>query len=120
MSTRKPRITPSSFDPKQARRIAASAASQALAQYDAKHVEEMVATVLNKGLPTAIATALETVGIDTSNPEELRKDMVHLRTWRELMDMLRKEGVGAVFKWIVTSALALIVLGLAALVYRHS
>src|SRR4051812_4247768 len=88
-NSKKPRPTKPTLDPKRAQQIAVSAARQALAEYacDPAHMDAMVTSALNKGLPSALATTLETLGIDTTDPEALRKDMAHLRESRTFLEM---------------------------------
>jgi len=66
----------------------------------------------------AVRTALERFGIDVNNPEEQRRDMVHLRTWRELMDFISKQAAGSAVKWVVAALLAAVAVG-AGVLFAH-
>lgn len=61
---------------------------------------------------------LERLGIDTLDPEAMRRDMIHLRTWREFMEFASKKGVGTAISWLVTGVLGLLVLGVMTYLHR--
>lgn len=72
----------------EARRIAAAAASQAV-----------VETLIH-------------LGIDTSSPVEVQKDMQALRTWRLSAQQVRSHGILVAVGIFVSGALALLMMGL--------
>jgi hypothetical protein len=90
------------------KQVALAAARQALDEF-ATSPERLAS--LRDIIKNTMFEALEKLGIDTNNPEATRKDMVHLRTWRELMDFMRQQGFGAAVKWIVTAGLAALAVG---------
>lgn len=106
-----------------AEKIALNAARQALAEYaqspaQNEHVEAIVTKTLAIGVEPLVVATLDRLGIDTSDPKAMRKDMIHLRTWREIMDKLRDDGIGGIAKYIIISLGSLVVLGVSALIYR--
>ncbi len=62
---------------------------------------------------------LERLGIDTTDPEAMRRDMIHLRTWREFMEFVSKKGAGAAITWTVTGLLGLLVLGAMSFIFHR-
>lgn len=90
------------------RQVALTAARQALDEFATSPTRLASLRVVIKD---AVFDTLEKLGIDTRDPESTRKDMVHLRTWRELMEFMRQQGVGAAVKWIVTAGLAAVAVG---------
>lgn len=84
--------------------VALVAARTALAEF-AQH--EMLRQVVRQAVSEAL-------GVPNSDDEraELRKDMFHLRSWRETMETIRREGVVSVMRWLVAGLLAAIVIGL--------
>lgn len=84
--------------------------------YEAAHaaLEEFVQSdKFRAAMQVSTDMTLERLGIDTTDPEAMRRDMIHLRTWREFMEFASKKGVGAAITWLVTGALGLLVLGAA-------
>lgn len=82
--------------------------------YEAAHaaLEEFVdSSKFRASMEAAITISLQRVGIDTVDTEAMRRDMVHLRTWREFMEFVQKRGVGAAVTWTVTALLGLLVIG---------
>lgn len=53
-----------------------------------------------------VSQTLEGLGLDTSKPEELRRDFVHLRNWRETTQAVQRHGI--------FTAVGILVAGLAA------
>lgn len=100
-----------------AKGIALQAARQALDEF-ATSPERLAS--LRTIIKEAVFDTLEKLGIDTQNPEATRKDMVHLRTWRELVDFLRKEGYGTGFKWIVTACFGALAVGVGVIFSRST
>lgn len=103
--------------------IALNAARQALAEYatspaQTEHVEGIVNKTLVIAVEPLVVATLDRLGIDTSDPKALRKDMIHLRTWREIMDKMRDEGIGSLVKYITAGVLSLLALGVGVLIYR--
>lgn len=84
--------------------VALAAARTALAEFAAHDV-------LRDAVRKAIAEAFGSPDTD-SERVELRRDMIHLRSWRETMEAIRKEGIVSVMRWIVAGVLAAIVIGL--------
>lgn len=84
--------------------VAIAAARTALAEFAAHDV-------LRDAVRKAVAEAF---GVPDNDEErvQLRRDMIHLRSWRETMDAIRKEGIVSVMRWIVAGGLAAIVIGL--------
>lgn len=121
--TAKKATAPKSKSGFSAETIALNAARQALAEYSSSPAQgEHIETIVNKTLvvavgPLVVAT-LDRLGIDTSDPKALRKDMLHLRTWREIMDKVRDEGIGSTVKYVAIAVVSLLALGFGALVYR--
>lgn len=70
-------------------------------------------------IDATVCKTLERLGIDTRDPEKTRRDMVSLRNWRELTEFIKREGVGAVVKWIVAGLLAAIMIGLGVFIGKH-
>ena len=67
--------------------------------------------VMNK----ALDGAFERLGMEVSTPEareKFRKDMTHLRDWREAVSLIRSKGLGAVVVALVTGTLGLLGLGI--------
>lgn len=84
--------------------VALAAARVALAEF-AQH--ETLRDAVRKAITEAF-------GVPDTDAErvELRRDMIHLRSWRETMDAIRKEGIVSVMRWLVAGALAAVVIGL--------
>lgn len=99
-------------DSQYARRVALDAARQALDEFSASPARnEMLRATVREAAQEVLKNTLEKLGIDTEHPEETRKDMIHLRTWRELIEFMKKEGIGSAVKWFTLSALAALALG---------
>lgn len=62
----------------------------------------------------AVAETLIKLGIDTSDPVELQKDMAHLRAWRESIATVKKQGLISAIGVLTVGLLGLIWLGLRA------
>jgi hypothetical protein len=89
--------------------------------YEAAHValEEFVQSdKFRASMQQTIDITLERMGVDTLDPEAMRRDMIHLRTWREFMEFAQKKGIGAAITWTITGLLGLIVLGVMAYLHR--
>lgn len=84
--------------------VALAAARAALAEF-AQH------ETLRAAVRQAVAEAF---GVPDTDAEryELRRDLIHLRSWRETMEAIRKEGVVSVMRWFVAGLLAAVVIGL--------
>lgn len=106
-------------------RIARDAARVALKEFATTHAarESQLAALVKEAVtdtvPGAVMATLDRLGFDTSNPDANRKDMTHLRTWRETMEMIRDKGIGSLIMYVVAGILSLVVLGLGALFIRH-
>lgn len=90
--------------------------------YEAAHaaLEEFVQSdKFRSSMEFSIKTSLEKLGIDTEDTEAMRRDMVHLRTWREFMEFVSKKGVGAAITWLVTAMLGLLVLGIGSFFFHR-
>jgi hypothetical protein len=70
-------------------------------------IETLVDSVVGK----TVSTTLLQLGIDTSQPLELQKDMQYLRGWRENAQAMRGKVATAVVSALVTASLTLGVLG---------
>ncbi len=90
--------------------------------YEAAHaaLEEFVQSdKFRSAMQTSTDLTLERLGIDTTDPEAMRRDMIHLRTWREFMEFVSKKGVGAAITWTVTGLLGLLVLGAMSFIFHR-
>lgn len=88
--------------------IALAAARQALAEFAAsdKHREALRETVRE-----AVGEALG-VRLTPEEAEKVRRDMMHLRSWREFSDTVRQQGISAVVKWVVAGVFTVMMIGL--------
>lgn len=120
-------VAPKTLSKNTAEQIALNAARQALAEYSQspdrmEHVSDIVDATVERAVEPAVLATFNKLGIDLSTDEAreaLRKDMNHLRSWRELMETIRKEGLGAFVKWVMAGIFAVIVLGIGAFVYHR-
>ena len=53
----------------------------------------------------AVSRTLLTLGIDPSNPAEMRRDFQHLRAWRESVQTVKRQGLITAVGVIVTGFL---------------
>ncbi|RUV65856.1 hypothetical protein EOA64_00490 [Mesorhizobium sp. M1A.F.Ca.IN.022.02.1.1] len=63
---------------------------------------------VKKIVAEAVAETLLTLGIDTSDPVELQKDMAHLRSWRESVATVKQQGLIAATGVITVGLLGLL------------
>ena len=66
---------------------------------------------VKKIVAEAVAETLLTLGIDTSDPVELQKDMAHLRAWRESVATVKKQSLVTAVGIIIAGVLGLLWLG---------
>jgi hypothetical protein len=72
---------------------------------------------LHRIMTAAIAGTLERFGLDPDDKasvEKFRANMIHLNDWREFTQLVRTNGIGAATSWFVKGLLAVIALGLLA------
>lgn len=120
-------VSPKTLSKNTAEQIALNAARQALAEYSQspdrmEHVSDIVDATVERAVEPAVLATFNKLGIDLSSEdarEALRKDMIHLRSWRELMEMIKKEGIGSVVKWVMAGFFAIVVLGIGAFIYHR-
>lgn len=60
----------------------------------------------------AVAETLIKLGIDTSDPVELQKDMAHLRAWRESVATVKRQSLMTAVGILVAGALGLMYLAM--------
>lgn len=70
----------------------------------------MTENEVKKIVAEAVAETLLTLGIDTSDPVALQKDMAHLRSWRESIATVKKQSLVTAVGIIVAGVLGLIYL----------
>jgi hypothetical protein len=63
---------------------------------------------VKKIVAEAVAETLLTLGIDTTDPVELQKDMAHLRAWRESVQTVKQQGLVTAVGILVAGALGLL------------
>jgi uncharacterized membrane protein len=63
---------------------------------------------VKKIVAEAVAETLLTLGIDTTDPVELQKDMAHLRSWRESVATVKQQGLIAATGVITVGLLGLL------------
>jgi hypothetical protein len=63
---------------------------------------------VKKIVAEAVAETLLTLGIDTTDPVELQKDMAHLRAWRESVATVKQQGLVTAVGILVAGALGLL------------
>lgn len=68
----------------------------------------MTEAELNKIVSQAVAETLLKLGIDTSDPVELQKDMAHLRAWRESVQTVKRQSLITAIGILTVGVLGLI------------
>jgi hypothetical protein len=63
---------------------------------------------VKKIVAEAVAETLLTLGIDTTDPVELQKDMAHLRAWRESVQTVKQQGLVTAVGILVAGMLGLL------------
>ena len=92
---------------------AATAAAQAV-------VKEFIGGPgLQQVIGATVGATLERLGLDTKNAEETRRDMAHLRQWRETMETMRQQGFGEATKWAVRAGIAALLVGAGVMIKSH-
>lgn len=66
---------------------------------------------VKKIVAEAVAETLLTLGIDTTNPVELQKDMAHLRAWRESVATVKRQSLVTAVGIVIAGMLGLLWLG---------
>lgn len=64
--------------------------------------------IAEQAAEAAVAKTLMRLGIDVEDPEEygeVRRDFVHLRTWRQTSDTIKKQGLVTAIGFIATALL---------------
>lgn len=102
---------PPVYDDSQAEQIARRAAKLAVEQF-------VASPAYAEAMKKAVDVRLETLGIDTENPASTRRDMQALRDWTHFWEEVRKAGISATVKWLITGALAALVVGLTIAFHR--
>lgn len=97
-----------------------AAATQAAATVAAQAVvkEFINGPGLTQVIGATVGATLERLGLDTKHAEETRRDMVHLRQWREVTENMRKQGFGEATKWVVRATLAALAVGAGVMLQR--
>jgi hypothetical protein len=57
---------------------------------------------LDQVVSATVTSVLKGLGVDTEHPEEMRKDLLALRDWRETRNMIRAKGIVTVTGIVVT------------------
>jgi hypothetical protein len=66
---------------------------------------------VKKIVAEAVAETLLTLGIDTTDPVELQKDMAHLRAWRESVATVKRQSLVTAVGIVIAGVLGLLWLG---------
>jgi len=66
----------------------------------------------------AVNHTLVSLGFDIEEPKEMRKDMTHLRTWRETTESVKNKTTLAIVGILVSGILAAIWVGIKELVHK--
>lgn len=74
---------------------------------------------LTQVITATVTATLERLGMDTQNADATRKDMVHLRQWREVTETMRKQGFGEATKWAVRAGIAALLVGAGVMIKSH-
>lgn len=117
------RNVPTSRTTKSSEEIALAAARQALHEFATspertEQLSGVVKEAIAEGVKPIVYSIFRDFGFDTDHPEQIRKDQLHLHTWREFMDFIRQKGIAATVTWLVAGLLAAIVAGTIALVHK--
>ena len=59
----------------------------------------------------AVKRAFRDMGINDGDPFEMRKDLAHLREWRQSCEQIRGRGLVTIVGMAITGAAALLLLG---------
>lgn len=62
-------------------------------------------------MESAVDSALQKLGVDTSNPDKMRADLLHLRDWRETAQLVRRKGIVVIVTTVLTFLISAAVLG---------
>lgn len=77
---------------------------------------------LHQIMTAAIAGTLEKFGLDPEDKasvEKFRANMVHLNTWREFMELIKRDGIGAATSYLVKGFMIVVTLGILTLIGKH-
>lgn len=120
------RVLDSSFD-----EVAVRAARRALTEFVVSdELRALVTQVVNEVVPLVMKNAVVPViaevvppvlskyGIDVADAEAQRKDMMHLRNWREIMEMIRMQGIRTFIGYVLAALVATIIMGTGIMLYR--
>lgn len=67
---------------------------------------------LDQVINATVTSTLKGLGVDTEHPEEMRKDLLALRDWRETRNLIRAKGIVTVTAIIVTFLFTALVTGI--------
>lgn len=71
----------------------------------------------------AVNAALNKLGIDTDNAEEVRAfrtDLTYLRNWRSLAEAVKKQGLITTVSIVTSALLTALFIGVGVMIYRHT
>lgn len=94
--------------------LALKAAKAAVAEF-------VKSDAVRQAIADGVNVRLAALGIHASNDEdvaETRKDMQHLRTWREIVELMQKQGISAAVRWIILGILGALATGLYVMLHR--